>query len=309
MTIEANLRAKNKKIPDSGARVLEVLKALSKQPLSSAEILSLLEEKSNKIFRKEIVPKYLNTIKLLGIKISKHKNKYYLDKSISCIDFSKTDLSMLKFIEKYATALKLRTLDENLDRTLQVIEKNFSKQTEDLYKNTTIRAYYTKKVISAKNDSLQKFEKYCKDGLKIELTYKPDKNLPEQIYKISPIKILYKKGNAVLIAYDCVNNVYKEFIIDFITHSQQSPQKNSRDFTNSVTFKLKDRLAKSYILKEGEKILEYGKDFIVVSNRKEDRDMLTRRLARYFDKCEVLYPQDMRQKMIDYINNIEKLYQ
>lgn len=145
MTIEANLRAKNKKIPDSGARVLEVLKALSKQPLSSAEILSLLEEKSNKVFRKEIVPKYLNTIKLLGIKISKHKNKYYLDKSISCIDFSKTDLSILKFIEKYATALKLRTLDENLDKTLQVIEKNFSKQTEDLYKNTTNRAYYTKK--------------------------------------------------------------------------------------------------------------------------------------------------------------------
>lgn len=156
---------------------------------------------------------------------------------------------------------------------------------------------------------MQKFEKYCKDGLKIELTYKLDKNLPEQIYKISPIKILYKKGNAVLIAYDCINNVYKEFIIDFITHSQQSPQKNSRDFTNSVTFKLKDRLAKSYILKEGEKILEYGKDYIVVSNRREDRDMLTRRLARYFDKCEVLYPQDMRQKMIDYINSIEKLYQ
>ena len=58
-----------------------------------------------------------------------------------------------------------------------------------------------------------------------------------------------------------------------------------------------------------EKILESKKDYIVVSNSKEDRDLLVRRLSRYFDNCEILYPKDFRKKMTDYLDSIEKVYE
>ena len=44
--------------------------------------------------------------------------------------------------------------------------------------------------------------------------------------------------------------------------------------SSSVLFKIKNRLAKSYILKEGETVLEYTDNYIVVSNKTEDKELL-----------------------------------
>ena len=42
--------SKEKKIANSGLRLLEILKALSKGPMSSYELLEILEEKDQKIY-------------------------------------------------------------------------------------------------------------------------------------------------------------------------------------------------------------------------------------------------------------------
>lgn len=306
---QSDKSSKDKKIAGSCLRVLELLKALAKSPLSPSELLKVLEEKSDKFYRKEVVTKYINTLKLLGLNILKEKDKYYIDKSIETMDFNEQELSLIKFLEKYTGTIQLETLQENVFDALQTIEKSFSEQTNELALSGTVRAYRPKKYTKKKSENVQKFEKYCKEALKLKLLYKSNEESEPQVFKVSPVKILYKKGKVVLIAYDCVNSVYKEFLLDFITECEQTPQKHAKDYPSAVTFMLKNRLARSYVLKEGEETLRWGKDFAVISNKKEDRDLLVRRLSRYFNQCEILYPKECREKMIEYVSDIEKLYE
>jgi predicted DNA-binding transcriptional regulator YafY len=79
-------------------------------------------------------------------------------------------------------------------------------------------------------------------------------------------------------------------------------------YPSSVIFKLNGRLAKSYILKTNEKILESNSDYIIVSATNINKDKLIHRLIRYFDDCEILYPKDCRNRMINLIDDMEKMY-
>ena len=300
--------SKEKKIANSGLRLLEILKALSKGPMSSYELLEILEEKDQKIYRKELITKYLNTLKVIGLQVSKTKGKYFLEKNIEKISFNKSELSLIKFIEKYTKNLNLEYLSENISIILNILEKSFSQDTLELISQSNIREYRLKKNLSLKNQEVKKYENYCRESLKIDLIYKTDGNEKTEYYKLEPLQVMYKNGQPVLIAYDCQNSTYKEFVLKFIKEAHQTPQKNARNYVGPVTFKLKNRLAKSYVLKQNEKIINSGKNFIIVSNQKEDTQLLIRRLSRYFDQCEILYPQELRQNMLDYISEIENLY-
>ena len=55
--------------------------------------------------------------------------------------------------------------------------------------------------------------------------------------------------------------------------------------------------------------LKEKEPFIIVSNSKEDKNLLIRRLARYYDKCEILYPKSYREEMLSYLESIERVYQ
>ena len=94
----------------------------------------------------------------------------------------------------------------------------------------------------------------------------------------------------------------------YITDVKQKPQKQVKGSPSSVLFKLKGRLAKSYMLKKGEMLLETGDDFIIISNKNEDRELLIRRLLRYYDKCEILYPKTCRERIVELINEMEAMY-
>ena len=54
---------KNKKIADSGLRILEILKALSKSPLSMGDMLKLVadNEEIETVYTRETFNKYINT--------------------------------------------------------------------------------------------------------------------------------------------------------------------------------------------------------------------------------------------------------
>ena len=264
-------------------RTLEILKSLAEKPLSSQELLEHVEKATDKNFRKEMVLKYINTIKLLGIDIKKEGNKYYLDKSLECIDFSKKDLSIFAFIQKYINKINHDDYKNNIIESLQIIEKNFSEKTISLYKGNKIRAYLPNKPLSIKDENIKQYERYCKDELKVKIVYQCENSQKQKEFLLAPLKIVYKKGIAILIGYDSKNNEYKEFLVENILYAEQTPQKFIQSSSGSVLFKLKNRLAKSYVPKNNEILLESGSDFIIVSNKKEDKDQLLRRLLRYFD--------------------------
>ena len=250
----------------------------------------------------------MNTLKLLGFEIVKRNGKYHLLKGIDRVDYSEMDLSLLKFLQKYSLELSMPMFAENLNEAIQFVERTFSSSTQKFIQENKVPVYLPKIRTKKENKEASQYEKYCKDGLKLNIIYELNKG-EEENYKVIPLKVVHKNGKTILVAYDSQNCVYKEFVLECIKEVVQLPQKQSGSYSMSVTFKLKNRLAKSYLLKSGERVIELGKDFIVVSNQNEDRDFLIRRLARYFDQCEVLYPKEFRQKMVDFIEATEKLYE
>ena len=69
------------KINNAGYRLIELLKELIKHPLSMEELLEIVEDTSDNSYRKELINKYLNTLKLLNLPVVKQKdNKYYIQR-------------------------------------------------------------------------------------------------------------------------------------------------------------------------------------------------------------------------------------
>lgn len=297
------------KVSNSGMRVLELLKLLTLGPIKIPEFMEIVAEKGDAIYRKEVVLKYINTLKLLGFNVEKIRNKYFLKNSIVTLDYSRDDLSLLWFIEDYAAETKQKDIEDFTNDALQKIERTFSPKTKEILKNRSFSTYKVRRFLRPRDRKIRLFEKYCADKQKLEIKYKQTPLSREEFFKISPLKIIYKKKQSFLIAYDCKNAEYKEFLIDYITHVQQTLQKITYGYSKAVIFKLKGRLAKSYVLKKGEKVLDNGEDYLIVSNEKEYKNFLLRRLLRYYDKCEVVYPIEFRTKMLNLIGDIQKIYE
>ena len=73
--------------------------------------------------------------------------------------------------------------------------------------------------------------------------------------------------------------------------------------TTTVVYKLKNRLAQTYKLKETETSegLNANGELIVI-NKGEPFDKLLQRLMRYSYNCEIVSPKNLREEMIKLIN-------
>ena len=297
------------KINNAGYRLLQVLKVLIQKPLSVDELLSIAEETSENSYRKELVNKYINTLRLLNIPVIKEKSKYYILRGIDNIDFNESELSMIEMIKNSLSQIQSMDLKHNLEEALQIIERNFSQKTDNIINLKQIEAAASKTNGRALCDeSIKKFEKYCKEKLKLSLKYKNTLLNQIECYSIAPVKIVYKNQKAFLVGYHYETNSYKEFLLSNIVEAHQLPQISTVNISGSVTFKLKNRLAASYKLKEGETIIERGDNFIIVSNSLEDKDLILKRLIRYYGNCEILYPRTMKEKMLKLIEEMEHIY-
>ena len=147
------------KIANSGVRILELLKALATSELNTQEILQLFENKSHKIYRKEVVTKYINTLKLVGINIEKKQDYYFLAENLEKMDFSYCDISALNFIKQYAQNTNQEELIANTTKATKTIESYFSQKTKSIALSNIKNSYIpqikkderTKKILEAAN--------------------------------------------------------------------------------------------------------------------------------------------------------------
>lgn len=253
--------------------------------------------------------KYINTLKVFGIKLVKENNKYKILSNLYSLDLTLEDLKSLSIlinsienfpdenvvenINTFITNMKLRM--NNSDKlTLNKLQTNFEYDFSFYYSNI--------------REQIEQCQQICKENFMIYLLYL--KNNQEIQSKCNPKEVLFDSKTAYLKVYDVVQRQNLEIPISSILSIARLPQKVSKvEMSSTVVYKLKNRLAKTYKLKEN----EYSDGFdeqgnLVVINKNETQEKLLQRLMRYSFNCEIISPKTLRQEMIKRINQTISQY-
>lgn len=303
---------KQKKFSDTSIRVMETLKILANKPASIQDILNHFEkiDPKNRIYTSEVILKYINTLKVFGMRFTKKKDKYILLTSPCELHFSKEDLQSIALLEKYSRQFPEEKIKTEIDKFIQEIEKRFSDTTKLLANNikkpTELNFSLSYEKYSAR---IKEYEKYCLEAQRLKVTCKDSKNKQISI-TIDPNELKYKGEKVYLSAYNPLLAQIQDINLDDIISITQLPTKsNPMNMLSAVTFKLKGTLAKTYKLHADEKLIQIEKDGnIIILNQKEDRRLLLKRLMRYGENCEVISPKSLRDEMAELIEETLKLY-
>lgn len=300
----------SKKTGDTSVRVLDTLKFLSQNNASIQDIIKYFEkiDPKNRTYTNEVILKYINTLKVFGFRFAKDKDKYILLNSPEVFEFNQKDLTSIQLIEKFSSIFPEERVKSNINGFLQELEKRFSDNTRLLAHNLKRPELKLESNYSKYSQKIKEYEKYCLDGQRLKITYK--KNNIENSIIVEPNDLKYTKNEIYLSVYNPISAQVQDIKFESIINVEQLPLKsNFKTLLSSVTFELKDRLAKAYKLHEGEKLLQIKTDGnIVILNQNEDHSLLLRRLLRYGENCEVISPKSLREEMKELIKSIIKNY-
>lgn len=294
----------SKKTGEACIRVLETLKTLYEGEASIQDIIKNFEkiDSNSRVYTNEVVLKYINTLKVFGYRFIKEKDKYVLLNFPNQFDFDTNDLKAIYLIENFSDLLPEERVKNEINKFLQGFEKRFSDNTRflaySIHKPDFVGLKYD---YSRYSRQIKEYEKYCIDGQRLKITYK-NKNGVEISAMVEPDDIKYVENEVYLSVYNPVLAQIQDVNLSSIVKVEQLPLKsNPKSMFSSVTFKLKNDLAKVYKLKEGEKLLQINTDSVIILNQQEDRTLLLKRLMRYGEHCEVISPKNLREEMQELI--------
>ncbi len=253
-----------------------------------------------------VINKYINALKVFGVKITKDKNKYRLDSSLYSVEYSLNDLKALSILLSASENIP----DENLNKNINDLKESLLLRLDNAGKNTfnmlstdkNFSFFYTDL-----KDQIIKCKDYCQDNVILDITYLR-KNKEIRI-KCKPKEVTYDVKTAYLNVYDINRNENIEIALPNILSIDVMPNRTQPQIKAiTIVFKLRGRLAKTYKFKEGEKLGEIGPDYITVVNSGEPLDKLFMRLMPYADLCEIVSPKYIRNEMINLLNETIKLY-
>lgn len=254
--------------------------------------------------------KFLNTLKVFGTKVIKENNRYKVQNVPFSLKFDMDDLKSINLLKKVYEYLPESKNKAGLSDFIKNIESKFDNDTKlKLYEissndNSDYSFYY-----SDLSKQIAECEKFCQNDYKLNIRF---------LYKNKEVKafcnakqLVYDNKNAYLRVYKILEKEIQDILITNIISIEQTPSlKSDIEGTKTLIFKLKGRLAKAYIPKEGEYVQEYFSDgSIIVINKNEPVDALLRRLMKYDYECTILHPLDLRKRMKELINDTLKNYE
>ena len=300
----------NLKRNDTSLRVLEILKMLIKEPMSDENLIKSIENIDNieNIYTKETLTKYFNTLEMVGLKINKNREdgKYYLKNFPVEIFLEENELKLLCLLDGYVKCLYQRSIELPFLSLKRNLISSFSKETLSDYKSIKAMSKIKSDVnMLCSESAIRRLEKYCVDGQKLKIGYLSKTNKSTEIHIVEPKHIFYELDKAYLMVYNPKLVRNQKLLIQNIIHIVQLPQKvNFVSNPNTVVFELKDRLARSYKLKEGEKVINHTENNLVISNSSEDKAVLFRRLLKYGESCKILQPTEVKREFISFVDEI-----
>ena len=265
-------------------------------------------KKSDYELRTDSLYKYLNTFKLFGLNVVKNNGKFVLEKAPLGISFSEKELNTMNFLYSFVREI----CHDEYVLEFEKLLKNLIKKSEnsDFKLELVDISHYLKKLkIKINKQNFQKFNSFCKDNQRLSFKCFNKVLNQFQTFIVEPIEVLCIPTGEVLRAYNVEIAEVQNFRISDIIDVVQLPLKvKAVQVKNSVTFALKGRLALTYELKKGERVIKSEKDYLVISNSEQDKNELLRRLLRYGVFCEILYPKTFRNKYVKTLKEIVELY-
>lgn len=254
--------------------------------------------------------KYLNAMKIFGIKVKKINKKYHMLSSIYKIKFNSNDIKSINLLKEASDVLPegknkscfesfIKSLEMRYDESAQSLE-----QVTNTTKNLYLDFYHSEMV-----QQVKQCEKYCQDKQKLEIIFTNDKE--EEINLLcSPLETTYQKRKICLKVLGNNGSRIYEIPIENIKSIKQLPVASSaQSIPTTVVYRIKNRLARNYKLRDWERLDKIESDGShVIVNKNEDLNIILQRLMRYGRECEILSPKFLKEEMIERINKTLENY-
>ncbi len=311
---------KKLKISSTAYRVLLLLQKLNEKKLSIDELNYIFSEDPDiaRFFSKDVILKYISTLRMAGYKIEKpaasDNYRYVLNKAPIQIEFSEEEIKALALLRNYAYGLQQNKYVKNYCSFIEKLKRYISndqvtklKEQFKLKQNDEIINKFKKY-----SDLIKKIEQYISENQRVEIKYNSLEENAEKLVVTKLQRIKYEKNSVNIIYYDLIAGQTGSVNIEDIINIKQLPSISGKgQILCPVIFKLKGRLAKIYRPYEREKLgeLDLKTNEITVTAYSEDVDALLQRLLKYGENCELLYPRQFRNKMMNLIKNTLENYQ
>ncbi len=253
-----------------------------------------------------VLNKYINALRIFGVKIKKEKNKFKLESSLYISEYSIDNIKAMSILTNANINIPDKDINKNISELVNNIVLRMDIQRRNIL-NSLLGKYNFTFYFTNIKDQIEQCKKYCKDNVLLEINYINKKKEERCICK--PKEIKYTIKTAILSCYEVKKKEIIEIALPNIISIDELPNRTtSFESTTTVVYKLTGRLAKTYKLKENEKLDKIEEDSITIINTGEPRDKLFARLMRYADLCKIITPKYIRSDMINLINDSLKNY-
>lgn len=275
----------------SAMQVFKTLLVLLEDNYTSQQLVDKLNQKEKRpIFTNAVTNKYINTLRHGGFLVNKVDNKYQLVNLPFGLDLLQNEI-------------------ERLEQLYYVVKKRMSTKNILIFTRflSRLNRYSRKTIVELTAETeetiFEKFENAIKEKRKLRIDLKNKKT----VFCI-PIRIINeKKYSRFLVNEDGKEKIISNKTVADIKILEFTPAKDFQQ--NVVLFKVKGSLAKRYILREWENVIEKKDGEIIVSNRNEPKEILLNRLLKYDICCEVISPKSYRDEMHELILATLKNYE
>lgn len=305
----------------SAYRVLFVLLMLTRyRSLNMAELNRHLSENPliGRGYNAETLTKYVNTLREVGCAIprctSRNDYEYELLKSPFSLNFQAEEKMVMKKLLDLLALQPDELLFQGYQSFLRQLEWCMSDEngmSTDGERTGTKAAQD-----SSFNPSCQKlslYRQYCQDAFTLQISYRQCaanpkielESLPLESILLEPQCLLEKKKRFFLMGLDRKTQEVRLLDLEHIASAQPLPSKNRRQINAIiVTFALYGRLASSYRLYPGERIIYQTEEELHIKTKVPETSELMSRLLKYGSACQVLSPQSFRQQMKQHIERL-----
>ena len=303
----------NKKLNEGCLKIFHLLELLYNDKADYDSVVSIFKDEIDETSVNTIqvnLNKYFNTLKIFGIKIKKENNKFKLLSSLYSMNFTIEDLKAISLLTTSVNSFPDIDLTQDVNEFLQSLEARMNNEDKnklnELKQNTpTDNSFYYTDL----REQIKECEQVCKENCKITVIYKKRKK--EIRCNCTPKDVVYDSKNAYLKVHDYIKHNLIEIPINSILTIIKSPSVASTiEMNTTVIYKLKNRLAKTYKLKEDETSEGFDEDGNqTIINKSGNIDNLIPRLLRYSYDCEIISPKHLREEMKRIINETISLYE